>query len=132
MQFVSLRRKSMRKFRSNRSCQASGLSLLACAFVLTQPSFAEAPAGECPTGTPRVYVDKDANIALNGQRMTSQELEEALLTMSPKPAQVCYAHGLLQGNPIPGALSAMRVLVGLEMDVVLYTDETFRTLDPEN
>lgn len=108
------------------------VALLTCALILATPSLAAAPSGECPAGTPRIYVDKDANIDLNGKRVTSLELEDALLAMNPKPTRACYAHGLLKGNPIPGALSAMRVLIGLELDVVLYTDDTFKALDPEN
>jgi hypothetical protein len=120
----------MGKFRSGFLRLASDLPMLACALFLTAPSIAETPVGGCPAGTPRIYVDQDGNIDLNGKRVTSGELEEALLAMQPKPTRACYAHGLLKGNPIPGALSAMRILIGLEIDVVLYTDVTFRTLDP--
>jgi len=107
------------------------VSYLACALALATASFAETPTGECPEGVPQIYVDKDANIDLNGKRVTVMELEDALLAMSPKPTRACYAHGLLKGNPIPGALSAMRLLIGLEMEVLLYTDETFATPTPE-
>ena len=122
----------MRKHLPEYSLLASGLPVLVCALFMTAPSFAEPPVGGCPAGTPRIFVDKDANIDLNGKRVTPQELEEALLALDPKPTRACYAHGLLKGNPIPGSLSAMRILVGLELEVVLYTDETFTTLDPAN
>jgi hypothetical protein len=106
--------------------------LTVCALLFATPVLADGPLGECPAGTPRVYVDKDANISLNGKQVSATELEDAILAMDPRPTRACYAHGLLQGNPIPGALSAMRVLVGLELEVVLYTDDTFRTVDPNN
>ena len=104
----------MRKLLLGYSLLGSGLPALVCALFVAAPSSAEPPVDECPAGTPRIYVDTDANIDLNGKRVTPQELEEALLAMDPKPTRACYAHGLLKGNPIPGALSAMRILVGLE------------------
>jgi hypothetical protein len=115
------------------SCQfAAALSALLCAVSFATDSLAQAPTGECPPGTPRVYVDKDANIELNGKRVTSTELSDELSAMDPKPTHACYSHGLQAGNPIPGALSAMRTLVALEIEIVLYTDNTFTTVDPEN
>ena len=86
----------------------------------------------CPAGVPRIYVDKDANIELNGQPVIRTELSKILSALDPKPAYACYAHGLLVGNPVPNGLYALQTLMALEIEVVLYTDNSFKTLQPKD
>ena len=104
------------------SCLMISVLWLASALALGNAS-----SEGCPDSAVRIYVDGAGVVTVNGQVVGVADLSETLLSLKPRPTEVCYSRANAQGEPPAEVMTVIKAIMVLRVPVSFYTDKTFKT-----
>ena len=105
-----------------RSCLMISVLWLAATLALGNAS-----SEGCPDSAVRIYVDGTGVVTVNGKVVSAADLSETLLSLKPRPTEVCYSRTNAQGEPPAEVMTVIKAIMVLRVPVSFYTDKTFKT-----
>jgi hypothetical protein len=88
----------------------------------------ETASDACPESAARVYVDNVGVVRVNGAVVPTELLKQILVSLKPKPTEICVA----PAHPPPWfapreAVAALDASEALGVPISFYSDATFKT-----
>jgi len=73
----------------------------------------------------KIYVDEKGLITSNGNSISLEELDSSLSKLMTNKGSVYYSRANGQGEPPPGAMKVIDLVIKYSLPIRMYTDKTF-------
>jgi hypothetical protein len=93
-------------------------------------AFGNTTSGACPESAVRIYVNEVGIVTVNGAVVPTELLKQALISLKPKPVEICYAPARAGCPMVPprdaaAAATALNASEALGVPVSIYSDAKF-------